>query len=331
MIRLSGKDSFVIYRDQISKKNKLFIGKWKLIDSKFEINNSSFICNIFNNDSYILDNLPIPIEDEIIIQQPSYFEEKNISKTEYHNGINNIIKLCKDKILEKCIISRIVKVNYLSNNYYKIFQELCDTYQEGFKYILNHPKFGMWIGISPETLISGNKQKGFYTHALAGSKLQTDSSKWSAKEIEEHQFVVDYIKKKIKNSGTITSESKVYEKEAGNLKHLNKDFQFTLEKNYLTFINSLHPTPAIAGIPLKKSLEIIEQIESHERSLYCGFIGIVNQNSCELFVNLRCGRISSNEIHLFVGGGITKKSIAIQEYEETEIKSQTLLSIIKKI
>ncbi|RPG79568.1 MAG: hypothetical protein CBC95_004405 [Crocinitomicaceae bacterium TMED135] len=55
MIGLSGKDSFVIYRDQISKKNKLFIGKWKLIDSKFEINNSSFICNIFNNDSYILD------------------------------------------------------------------------------------------------------------------------------------------------------------------------------------------------------------------------------------------------------------------------------------
>ncbi len=37
MIGLSGKDSFVIYRDQISKKNKLFIGKWKLIDSKFEI------------------------------------------------------------------------------------------------------------------------------------------------------------------------------------------------------------------------------------------------------------------------------------------------------
>ena len=54
-------------------------------------------------------------------------------------------------------------------------------------------------------------------------------------------------------------------------------------------------------------------------------------DSCNLFVNLRCARISLNEIQLFVGGGITEKSNAEQEYEETEIKSQTLLSIIKKI
>jgi len=331
MISLSGEDGFVIFRDPNSKKNKLSLGEWELINSKFEITKTSFICNIFNDDSYILNNPPRIIEDEIIIRQPSFFDEKNISKTEYQTGIDSVIKLCQHKIIEKCIISRIIKVNYESNNYYKIFKELCEAYEDGFKYILNHPKFGMWIGISPETLISGNKEKGYYTHALAGSKLQTDSSKWSEKEIEEHQYVVKYIEEKIKNSGTITNKSKVYEKIAGNLKHLNKDFKFTLKKSYLKFLNTLHPTPAIAGIPLEKSLEIIKQIESHQRSLYCGFIGIVDENSCDLFVNLRCGRISLNEIQLFVGGGITKKSIADQEYEETEIKSQTLLSIIKKI
>ena len=331
MISLSGKDSFVIYRDPTSKKNKLFLGKWKLINSKLEINKSSFICNIFNNDSYIINTSSKIIKDEIIINDPTFFVEENISKTEYQTGIDEVIKLCKHKIIEKCIISRIVKVNYKSNNYYKIFQELCNNYEDGFKYILNHPKFGMWIGISPETLISGNKEKGYYTHALAGSKLKTDSSKWSAKEIEEHQYVVEYIEKKIKNSGTITKRSNIHEKVAGNLKHLNKDFEFNLQKSYLTFLNTLHPTPAIAGIPLDKSLEIIEKIESHQRSLYCGFIGLVDQGSCNLFVNLRCARISLNEIQLFVGGGITEKSIAEQEYEETEIKSQTLLSIIKKI
>ena len=38
-----------------------------------------------------------------------------------------------------------------------------------------------------------------------------------------------------------------------------------------------------------------------------------------------------HEFHLFVGGGITDKSIAEDEYLETEIKSQTLLSVIKKM
>ena len=36
MISLSGEDSFVIFFDPISK-NKLFLGEWELIHSKFEI------------------------------------------------------------------------------------------------------------------------------------------------------------------------------------------------------------------------------------------------------------------------------------------------------
>ena len=331
MISLSGKDSFVIYQDSISKKNKLFLGKWELINSKFNITKPSFICNVFNDKTYILNKLPTIIEEDIIINQPSFFKEKSISKNKYKSGVNSIIKLCKEEVLEKCILSRIVKVDFVSDNYYKVFQELCNNYEDGFKYILNHPKFGMWIGISPETLVKGSNDKGFYTHALAGSKLQKDASKWSLKEIEEHRYVVNFIEKKINTSGNITKKSNVYEKVAGNLKHLNVDFEFSLERSYLSFITNLHPTPAIAGIPLIQSMQSIKNIESHQRSLYCGYLGIVDEDSCELYVNLRCGRISLNEIQLFVGGGITKKSNAEKEYEETEIKSQTLLSIIKKI
>ena len=71
MISLSGEDRFVIYFDPISK-NKLFLGKWELIHSKFEINKPSFICNIFNNDSYIISNSSKIIKDEIVINQPPF-------------------------------------------------------------------------------------------------------------------------------------------------------------------------------------------------------------------------------------------------------------------
>ena len=114
MISLSGKDSFVIFRDPKSKKNKLSLGEWELINSKFEITKTSFICNIFNDDSYILNNPPRIIEDEIIIHQPSFFDEKNISKTEYQIGIDIVIKLCQQKIIEKCIISRIINISSIS-------------------------------------------------------------------------------------------------------------------------------------------------------------------------------------------------------------------------
>ena len=41
-------------------------------------------------------------------------------------------------------------------------------------------------------------------------------------------------------------------------------------------------------------------------------------------------KIDRENLHLFVGGGIIDLSIPEDEWEETQIKSETLLSIIKK-
>ena len=59
----------------------------------------------------------------------------------------------------------------------------------------------------------------------------------------------------------ITKESKIKEEIAGEIIHLNKDFHFSLDIDFLSFVKTLHPTPAIAGIPLGKSLEIIKDLE----------------------------------------------------------------------
>ena len=40
-------------------------------------------------------------------------------------------------------------------------------------------------------------------------------------------------------------------------------------------------------------------------------------------------RINSNEFNIYVGGGITAKSNPKEEWEETEIKAQTMLSLIE--
>ena len=331
MIYLSGKDSFAIYQEKNTKTNKLIIGNWSLLKSRNEINQSSFICSIFNGQSFLINGNSRSIHENIIINNPIKFDEINFQKKEYLESVNQIINYCNEGVLEKCILSRVINQEFKNENYYTTFEKLCEKYDQGFKYILNHPKLGMWIGISPETLISGNTIEGFYTQALAGSMSIQNNLKWTPKELEEHQYVVDFIKEKISQNGHINFESKTHNKTAGAVKHLNKDFKFSLKIDYFSFIESFHPTPAIAGIPLNKSLEIINAMEPHNRSLYCGYVGVVDQNSCDLYVNLRCARISDQNLQIFVGGGITSKSIAEKEYFETKIKSQTLLSVIKKM
>lgn len=330
MIHLSGMDSFVIYQDAISKKNKIAIGEWHLFDFKKKISKPSFVCNVFNGETYLIDGKISNLEKEVIIEKPKLFDEKSISKEDYKKSIEKIISYCNKNIIEKCILSRVIKSDFEISNYFEVFEKLSKTYSNGFKYILNHPKYGMWIGISPETLIKGNLENGFFTHALAGSKSKNENLKWSEKDYQEHKFVVDFIEKKIRENGYITKESKIEEEIAGDIIHLNKDFNFNLDIDYLSFVKTFHPTPAIAGIPLDKSLAIIQDLEVHKRRLYCGFLGTVDKKNCDLKVNLRCARFSAKEVQIFVGGGITSKSNPNDEFQETEIKSQTLLSVIKK-
>ena len=330
MIHLSGKDSFVIYQDTISKKNKIAVGEWHLFNFKKKISKPSFVCNVFNKETYFISGEISNLEKKVIIEKPKLFNEKETSQEDYKKSIEKIIKYCNKNIIEKCILSRVVKSNFEISNYFEVFEKLCQTYSKGFKYILNHPKYGMWIGVSPETLIKGDLENGFFTHALAGSKSKNKNLKWSEKDYQEHKYVVDFIEIKIKENGYLNKESGIEELIAGDIIHLNKDFNFSLDIDYLSFVEKLHPTPAIAGIPLDKSLKIIQDLEVHNRSLYCGYLGTIDSNSCDLKVNLRCARFSAKEIQIFVGGGITSQSNPNDEFKETEIKSQTLLSVIKK-
>ena len=55
MIHLSGRDSFVIYQDTVTNKNKIAIGKWCLFDFKKNITNTYFVCNAFNKETYFID------------------------------------------------------------------------------------------------------------------------------------------------------------------------------------------------------------------------------------------------------------------------------------
>ncbi len=92
----------------------------------------------------------------------------------------------------------------------------------------------------------------------------------------------------------------------------------------------MHPTPAVCGIPLDSAKQFIKQTEGYDRKYYTGFLGPCNVNGkTNLFVNLRCAELFANNINLYIGGGITKDSIPEKEWEETELKSKTLLSVLE--
>jgi isochorismate synthase len=116
------------------------------------------------------------------------------------------------------------------------------------------------------------------------------------------------------------------------VKHLRTDFSFTFnEQSIDEVIRGLHPTPAVSGLPQNLSLEVIRQIEPHNREFYSGFIGEIDNQNASIFVNLRCCQISRGKIYLYIGGGYTVDSNPEMEWEETENKSRTILDLIQKL
>jgi isochorismate synthase len=97
-------------------------------------------------------------------------------------------------------------------------------------------------------------------------------------------------------------------------------------------VSELHPTPAVCGLPKQAAMDFIQSIEKHQRSYYSGFQGPVNiDDKLQLFVNLRCMQVMDERLILYIGCRHYCRIGRRRRMERTEIKADTLLSVIHKV
>lgn len=251
------------------------------------------------------------------------------SKKKYLELGFKTLDLIQSKKIEKLVLSRIEKIPFDKQNCQNLFEIFCENYPDAFIYYFEDDILGSWIGVSPELLLNGFSNS-FETHSIAGTKVLNDDSEWKKKDIEEHNFVSDYIFETIQKLNP--SNMKINSKEtikAGPVKHLKTSFFFTLNgKTIWDVVSLLHPTPAVFGYPKLKSAQAIESIEKHDRELYTGYFGLIDGDNVYLNVNLRCAKIVNDNLFLFLGGGYTKDSIPELEWQETENKKKTFTDVL---
>lgn len=254
------------------------------------------------------------------------------TKSEYENNFNAYQKYFKNTKTKKAILSRLILENLESKfNVFDYYKSLNKKYSNTFNYLFYTRTTGLWIGATPEWLLNF-KNNTFKTPALAGTLPIKSDLKWGEKEIEEHNLVCKQIKEVYKKHHLkLMVQKPTKEIKAGAIKHLLTEFTFkNASKNFILnkLIQDLHPTPAVAGYPKKNALKLISKIEKHSREYYTGYLGLINKKESQLFVNLRCMKIENKKAIIFVGGGMTRDSIMDREWNETELKSTTLLKII---
>ena len=277
----------------------------KILETKFDLN-----IKIINNKEASVKNL---------------ISKKSIYKKLVKETIDDIIS----SDLEKVVCSTSFSLKIKSKSLLKYFKKLIQLNNDAFCYLFFHPQIGTWIGASPERLVNLNNGS-LTTYALAATKKEIDQN-WTDKEFREQKIVEEQIVHDISKYCSSIDKGVLQTTKAANIYHLKSVIKAKTKKSSFDLIDILHPTPAVAGTPKKMAMEYINKIESYDRSLYTGYLGIAEKDSCDIYVNIRCAKIVDDKLTIYVGGGITKDSNPLDEWNEIVNKSQTMLRVFDQV
>jgi isochorismate synthase len=357
---------FVVYRKPNESQLKSLLQNDSRLNKNVDFTESGFVfapfddkeisVNIpFYSAEYIVFDKVLSSDSEVWEQKPHMLSMSPEKQKQFHiNLVQKAIDKIKENEFQKVVVSRNETIILSNSDPIAIFKKLLKKYPSAFIYCWYHPKIGLWLGATPETLlkIEGNRLS---TMALAGTQkfIDTEDVVWQEKEKNEQQLVTDFIVESLKSSTEGIHISETTTMKAGNLLHLKTDIKAHFKPETLKLkqmIHNLHPTPAICGLPKEKAKQFILDNEEYHRDYYSGFLGELNfkektsrnsnkrnvennayaaiKNVSNLYVNLRCMQLKGTHAIIYIGGGITKDSSPEMEWEETVSKSEVIKSVL---
>jgi isochorismate synthase len=203
-----------------------------------------------------------------------------------------------------------------------------------FVSLLSSPEEGSWLGCSPELLLA-LEGEAIHTVSLAGTIPKGQG--WSDKEYREQEWVNTFIRDSLRQLGLEQVRETPFDTMSiGTFKHLRTHFELhpTPQQHqagiFGQLLSRLHPSPALCGMPQQAARAFIEAHEGFQRHLYTGYLGHchIKPGQIRLYANIRCMQLFQDHARLFLGAGITEESDPQSEWQETCLKSRTLLDAL---
>lgn len=305
---------------------------------------------VIHPEKVVTDSISASLSVKGIGHEGGFSQKMTSNNLTYAIDFANFHAQLKAGVFSKIVLSRCVKEpadSHLSP--IALFQKACELYPRLFVALVSTPQSGTWLTASPEILLQSEPANSWRTIALAGTmklegrQLTFDNPAqdielaWTTKNIKEQRIVATYITECLEQYAIDIREEGTRTVRAGNLVHLRTDFTFTLpDRDHLgNLISTLHPTPAVCGMPKEAASRFIISNETTPRRYYSGFMGPLEIASptapdTHLYVSLRCMNITADGYYLYAGGGLLPDSCEQQEWAETEAKLETMRELLRR-
>lgn len=227
---------------------------------------------------------------------------------------------------------------------WQLYQKLRQINPAPFSAYLNYP-WGQVLCASPERFlevrdrvvetcpIKGTRPR--HPNPEIDQKLATEL-KNSSKDQAENVMIVDLLRNDLGRScqpGSI-KVPKLFEVESfATVHHLISTVVGELDHHHdaLDLLRGSFPGGSITGAPKVRAMEIIHELESKRRDVYCGSIGYIDyRGNMDTNIVIRTLLHRHGELTYWAGGGLVIDSQLESEYQETLDKAHALQRVLQK-
>ncbi|MFC3024027.1 aminodeoxychorismate synthase component I [Vibrio zhugei] len=223
-----------------------------------------------------------------------------------------------------------------------IYTQLEQANRAPFSAFLRLPQ-GAIISLSPERFLRVN-DRHIDTKPIKGTRPRSEDANQdkklanelahSAKDQAENLMIVDLLRNdvgKVAMPGSVRVPHLFAVESFPAVHHLVSTITAQLDERYTMaqLLRACFPGGSITGAPKIRAMQIIEELEPHRRSLYCGSIGYISRHGrMDTSITIRTLIACQNLLYVWAGGGLVADSQVDDEYQETLDKLSRILPLL---
>jgi para-aminobenzoate synthetase component 1 len=263
----------------------------------------------------------------------------NFNRSDYHNAAQRIIDYIAAGDVYQVNMSQCFQAPFQGDTY-SLFRHLLDLNPAPFFAYIRGVDHDI-VSTSPERFvcrqgrriearpIKGTRPRCSDPDEDAAMRRELASS---AKDEAELSMIVDLLRNdlgKVCRAGSVKVAEHKRLEAYSNVYHLVSIVAGELDPDTTAadVIRAAFPGGSITGCPKVRAMEIIDELETCRRHIYCGSIGYISfHDTMDLSIAIRTATITGDTLRFSVGGAVVFDSQPADEYQETLDKGRTLMA-----
>ncbi len=286
---------------------------------------------------------PIPSRPALSLKEEA--NEVNFESAFGQTGYENAVEKSREYILAgdvfQVVISQRLSAHFKGDPI-DLYRALRTLNPSPYMYFLD---FGTYciVGASPEILV--RSEDGIVTvRPLAGTRPRGETEEEDQrlevelladeKERAEHIMLVDLGRNdigRVSKLGTVRVNDIMQIERYSHVMHIvsNVTGELLEGKDAIDVLRATLPAGTVSGAPKIRAMEIIDELEPHERGIYSGAVGYIGWNgNLDTAIAIRTAVLIGDRVYVQAGAGLVADSVPNTEWRESMAKARAILHAV---